>query len=103
MNPTITFRRPTSFLGRNGEFTCTGVAVATLTGIRHGVMGQVVQLIPVTSAGKEGRCYIEIPQKDLQHVINLLQRIADDLVAAQGSDTTGGASSNAADPQISPL
>ena len=70
MNATVKFNRPKDdtamFLGRNGYFTCVGVEIFDMT------FRKVVEISPITSKGKVGRCYIQIPIGNLPEVIEKL-------------------------------
>lgn len=63
----VDFARETSFLGRNGEFKCSGVQVLTV--------GSDVQIAPITSRGDTGRCCIEVPKESLPALITELQKL----------------------------
>jgi hypothetical protein len=64
----ISFKaKPTVSLGRNGIVTTTGVEVWPHR--------DNVTIYPVTSKGKRGRCYIEIPAEALPELTRALQRL----------------------------
>lgn len=57
----------TQFLGRNGYFGCTGFEFERLRFTDdewpYWWIQDVVRVYPVTTRGKRGRCFIEIPTK----------------------------------------
>ncbi len=65
------------FLGRNGEFSCTGIDAYVLqsTTREHAVM-----ITPFTGRGDLARCNIEIPASQLRAVIKLLEEKATELM-----------------------
>lgn len=69
--PDIVFSRVTTFLGRNGMFKATGVSI----GHSWDNGERTVMLEPVTSKDTIGRCWIEMPEKDIPKLITELQRI----------------------------
>ena len=74
MNRQIHFTKTTSFLGRNGCFKATGLTIFKL--------GDMVQIYPVTSKDKLGKCNICIPQGSIPELIDTLR-----LFLEGGSDT----------------
>ena len=56
----VTFKRLTTFLGRNGTAKCSGVQVTPLL--------KDVILTPITSKDLAGRCEIVIPTESIQEV-----------------------------------
>ena len=53
----------TKFLGRNGTFNCTGLAI---TGNDY---TKTLTIEPITSKDVTGRCYIEIPYADVDNML----------------------------------
>lgn len=68
MDKTIYFKQPTTFLGRNGEFTAIGVY------FYESIISDNVRILPLTSKNKTGRCIINVPKAELQEFINVLQK-----------------------------
>jgi len=66
------FTRPTTFLGRNGVFTATGMEVSVYLSPSN---QNLVILEPVTSKDIIGRCNIEIPREDIPALIAELQAL----------------------------
>ena len=66
----------TTFVGRNGTFTCAGVEAYTYYSA-HRENGVI--LTPFTGRGDLAKCNMEIPVSQLRAVIELLNKAADDL------------------------
>jgi len=64
----LRFKHPTSFVGRNGTFTCTGFEITR-------TMENTVMIEPVTSKDKTGRALLEIPRENLKEFINILKKM----------------------------
>jgi len=62
---TITFKKTTTFLGRNGEFKQKGLVVAPY--------GDEVTLAPITSKDAIGRAWLAVPKTAIPELINILQ------------------------------
>ena len=56
------------FLGRNGMFKCKGLSIYTF------INGNI-EISPITSKGKEGRYWIEVPGKEIPNILQFLSKI----------------------------
>ena len=65
MPETMSFKKNTTFLGRNGEFKCSGLSVASFS--------DYVLIEPITSKGEVGRCSIRIPVESIGGLCRLLK------------------------------
>ena len=65
----LKYKRTVNFLGRNGMFKQSGVAVTKTPG------QTLVTLQPFTSRGDIGRAWLEIPLEDVPSVIAALQKV----------------------------
>lgn len=78
MNKQIHFTRTTSFLGRNGCFKATGLTIFKLD--------DVLQIYPVTSKDKLGKCNICIPQSSVPELIDTLKSFLEDGNESKNTD-----------------
>jgi len=69
MLKTIFFKKTTSFLGRNGEFKCKGISIASIGTPKP----EYILIEPITSKDTIGRCSIRIPAKEIDTFCNLLK------------------------------
>ena len=66
MSTEMKLTRNTGFLGRNGNFTCSGFVFTHIQ--------TEVWINPITSKGYTGRCRIEIPKEDITEFCRHLQQ-----------------------------
>ena len=78
----IGFSKPTTFLGRNGLFTATGLTFLKTS--HKGVPTVVME--PITSRGVLGRGHLEIPVEDIPALIAELQKFTPQTCKKCGSD-----------------
>lgn len=73
----------TRFLGRNGMFRCSGVAVCGEVDVVNepGVQQAIVVLEPLTGQGNIGRARLEIPVNKIDKVIEGLKEAKDQALA----------------------
>lgn len=64
----VKFNRTTNFLGRNGIANCIGILITKYLGSNH------INITPVTSKNKAGRCWITIPQENVGAICGVLQK-----------------------------
>ena len=57
--------KATKFLGRNGQFKCKGFTMFKYR--------DAVRIHPITSRGRDGRCFIEVDGSDLGDFIRALK------------------------------
>lgn len=69
------YGRQTAFLGRNGAFKAVGLEVSK--------MNDDIVLEPVTSKGETGRCRIELPDGNINELINALNMVNGDLATEE--------------------
>jgi hypothetical protein len=67
--PDVAFTKQATFLGRNGMFKSKGLIATKLK------QDNEIVLEPITSRNVVGRCHIAIPIKDLDLVIEMLQKV----------------------------
>lgn len=69
MGNTVTWDPPTTFLGRNGAFKCSGVVVSYKEG--------VYSLKPLTSRGEEGSAEITFPHDAMPNIVAAIFRVTE--------------------------
>ncbi len=67
MKTEIKFKENVQFEGRNGYFKSIGLKV--IENHKEGL----IELYPITSKGKTGRCLIEIPKENLQELWKMIK------------------------------
>ena len=79
MFQTVDFgEKKTHFLGRNGEFVCTGLELFSSDHL------QMITVFPVTSQGKTGRCMIEVPVEHIDDFIKGLKSLKQGIELKEG-------------------
>lgn len=68
----IELKRPTHFLGRNGVFKCIGIDLLLRTDGK-------IEISPITSQDKIGRCNVSIFKEDLPELIKTLKNIGNNI------------------------
>lgn len=71
----VKYDRAVNFTGRNGYFKQKGIEVQFIEGYNG---GEYVSFTPVTSRGQRGHCAIEIPIENVNALINILDKIANE-------------------------
>jgi len=71
----ITYKRTVNFIGRNGMFKQSGIAIDLTEREFKDKTTSTVELQPFTSRGEIGRAMLEIPLEDVPSVIKALQAI----------------------------
>jgi hypothetical protein len=64
---------PISYMGRNGMGSCCGVQVMIYKGTRSVRSLNRVEVYPINSKGSVARCYIGIPQENINEVCVAMQ------------------------------
>ena len=72
----ITFKKTVNFLGRNGMFKQTGMAIDLVEREFKDKTTSTIELEPFTSRGVIGRAMLEIPLEDVPSVIAALLKVA---------------------------
>lgn len=69
MSDTITFKKPTTFKGRNGTFKCSAVQVwVARKDSRATGLSQTMYIEPITTRGNLGNCHICLPVEQAHEV-----------------------------------
>jgi len=67
--------KKTLFLGRNGTFKCTGVIIQEMLYFPKDKSAfNTLEIAPLTSIGKIGRCTIDIPIESIPELIENLKK-----------------------------
>jgi hypothetical protein len=72
----ITYKKQVNFIGRNGMFKQSGIAIDLVEREFKDKTTSTIELQPFTSRGVIGRAMLEIPLEDVPAVIEALQKVA---------------------------